>query len=120
MLMLIVSEPVRELSTMYLIASSQHRILEPSCTAARPARDRKNFTMSRTRSEAVNSSLASVPFLSNPGILATDIVLFRYPHSKLLEINSHSLFSRWFSESGKLVQRLFSNIMELAEDDDTF
>ncbi|KIM91051.1 hypothetical protein PILCRDRAFT_162053 [Piloderma croceum F 1598] len=44
----------------------------------------------------------------------------RYPHSKLLEINSHSLFSRWFSESGKLVQRLFSNIMELVEDDDTF
>ncbi|KAF7985201.1 hypothetical protein HWV62_7818 [Athelia sp. TMB] len=44
----------------------------------------------------------------------------RYSQSKLLEINSHSLFSRWFSESGKLVQRLFSNIMELIEDDDVF
>lgn len=48
------------------------------------------------------------------------VLLYRYPHSKLLEINSHSLFSRWFSESGKLVQRLFSNIMDLVEDDDTF
>ena len=38
----------------------------------------------------------------------------------LLEINSHSLFSRWFSESGKMVARLFSFIMEMVEDDDTF
>ncbi|KAI0269239.1 thyroid receptor-interacting protein 13 [Gloeopeniophorella convolvens] len=44
----------------------------------------------------------------------------RYPHSRLLEINSHSLFSRWFSESGKLVQKLFGSVMDLVEDDDTF
>ncbi|KAG1820399.1 AAA-domain-containing protein [Suillus subaureus] len=44
----------------------------------------------------------------------------RYSQSRLLEINSHSLFSRWFSESGKLVQRLFSNIMEMVEDEDCF
>ncbi|TFK56080.1 P-loop containing nucleoside triphosphate hydrolase protein [Heliocybe sulcata] len=44
----------------------------------------------------------------------------RYPHSRLLEINSHSLFSRWFSESGKLVQRLFSSIQEMVEDEETF
>ncbi|KAF9498552.1 P-loop containing nucleoside triphosphate hydrolase protein [Pleurotus eryngii] len=44
----------------------------------------------------------------------------RYPNSRLLEINSHSLFSRWFSESGKLVQRLFSSITELVEEEDTF
>ncbi|KAH8999365.1 thyroid receptor-interacting protein 13 [Lactarius akahatsu] len=44
----------------------------------------------------------------------------RYPQSRLLEINSHSLFSRWFSESGKLVQKLFSSVMELVEDEDTF
>ncbi|KAJ3539964.1 hypothetical protein NM688_g6295 [Phlebia brevispora] len=44
----------------------------------------------------------------------------RYPHSRLLEINSHSLFSRWFSESGKLVQRLFSTVTEMVEDEDTF
>ncbi|KAH7922893.1 AAA-domain-containing protein, partial [Leucogyrophana mollusca] len=44
----------------------------------------------------------------------------RYSQSRLLEINSHSLFSRWFSESGKLVQRLFSSIMEMVEDEDCF
>lgn len=44
----------------------------------------------------------------------------RYAHARLLEINSHSLFSRWFSESGKLVQRLFSNVMDMVEDEETF
>ncbi|KAH7103022.1 P-loop containing nucleoside triphosphate hydrolase protein [Auriculariales sp. MPI-PUGE-AT-0066] len=44
----------------------------------------------------------------------------RYSRTTLLEINSHSLFSRWFSESGKLVQKLFDNIHELADDDDIF
>jgi len=47
-------------------------------------------------------------------------LFLRYPQSRLLEINSHSLFSRWFSESGKLVQKLFSSVMELVEDEDTF
>lgn len=28
---------------------------------------------------------------------------FRYPESQLVEINAHSLFSKWFSESGKMV-----------------
>ena len=31
----------------------------------------------------------------------------RYPNCQLLEINAHSLFSRWFSESGKLEMKLF-------------
>ncbi|KAH7879535.1 P-loop containing nucleoside triphosphate hydrolase protein [Lentinula edodes] len=44
----------------------------------------------------------------------------RYSHARLLEINSHSLFSKWFSESGKLVQRLFSSISELADEEDAF
>jgi len=44
----------------------------------------------------------------------------RFTHSKLVEINSHSLFSRWFSESGKLVGRLFASITELVEDEGTF
>jgi len=43
----------------------------------------------------------------------------RYNQGLLLEINSHSLFSRWFSESGKLVQKLFSKITEQAEDEDS-
>eukprot|EP00612_Vaucheria_litorea_P001953 CAMPEP_0171452550 /NCGR_PEP_ID=MMETSP0945-20130129/611_1 /TAXON_ID=109269 /ORGANISM="Vaucheria litorea, Strain CCMP2940" /LENGTH=436 /DNA_ID=CAMNT_0011977235 /DNA_START=30 /DNA_END=1340 /DNA_ORIENTATION=- len=42
----------------------------------------------------------------------------RYPTSQLIEINAHSLFSKWFSESGKLVGRLFSHISELADDDE--
>jgi pachytene checkpoint protein 2 len=44
----------------------------------------------------------------------------RYAQSRILEINSHSLFSRWFSESGKLVQKLFNGVTEMVEDEDTF
>lgn len=44
----------------------------------------------------------------------------RYSHARLMEINAHSLFSKWFSESGKLVQRLFSSINELIEEEDAF
>ena len=40
----------------------------------------------------------------------------RFSSAQLVEINAHALFSRWFSESGKLVSRLFSRIGELAED----
>ncbi len=45
---------------------------------------------------------------------------YRYSNARLLEINSHSLFSKWFSESGKLVQRLFSGINELIEEEEGF
>uniref|UniRef100_A0A336KI68 CSON010794 protein n=2 Tax=Culicoides sonorensis TaxID=179676 RepID=A0A336KI68_CULSO len=38
---------------------------------------------------------------------------FAYTH--LIEINCHSLFSKWFSESGKLVMQLFGTILELIE-----
>ncbi|BEJ12471.1 hypothetical protein CspHIS471_0209310 [Cutaneotrichosporon sp. HIS471] len=35
----------------------------------------------------------------------------KYPNgAKLIEINSHSLFSKWFSESGKLVQKVFDQV----------
>lgn len=37
----------------------------------------------------------------------------RFRQGQLVEVNAHSLFSKWFSESGKLVSRLFSKIMEL-------
>ena len=43
----------------------------------------------------------------------------RYPSAQLIEINAHSLFSRWFSESGKLVHRLFAHISELVADEDS-
>ncbi|XP_058453059.1 pachytene checkpoint protein 2 homolog [Malaya genurostris] len=39
-----------------------------------------------------------------------------YKHAHLIEINSHSLFSKWFSESGKLVQKVFGQIHELCQD----
>ena len=46
----------------------------------------------------------------------------RYGHvfksgAQLVEVNAHSLFSKWFSESGKLVARLFSHIQEMVEDE---
>jgi hypothetical protein len=37
-----------------------------------------------------------------------------------VEINSHSLFSKWFSESGKLVQKLFSAVNRMVDDEDCF
>jgi Cdc6-like AAA superfamily ATPase len=44
----------------------------------------------------------------------------RFSFSKLVEINAHSLFSKYFSESGKLIQKLFSQIQKIVDDDDTF
>ena len=35
-----------------------------------------------------------------------------------MEVNAHSLFSKWFSESGKMVQGMFARITELLEDGD--
>jgi cytidylate kinase len=40
----------------------------------------------------------------------------RYSQGQLIEVNSHSLFSKWFSESGKLILKLFEKIEELIED----
>ncbi|XP_028909667.1 pachytene checkpoint protein 2 homolog isoform X3 [Ornithorhynchus anatinus] len=40
----------------------------------------------------------------------------RYRYGQLIEINSHSLFSKWFSESGKLVTKMFQKIQELIDD----
>ncbi|XP_043796939.1 pachytene checkpoint protein 2 homolog [Apis laboriosa] len=39
----------------------------------------------------------------------------RFTHAEFIEINSHSLFSKWFSESGKLVMKLFNEIKNLLE-----
>lgn len=43
---------------------------------------------------------------------------YRFFH--LIEVNSHSLFSKWFSESGKLVMKLFSKIHEIIETKSSF
>lgn len=39
---------------------------------------------------------------------------------QLIEVNAHSLFSKWFSESGKLVNKLFASIQELVDDPNCF
>jgi len=44
----------------------------------------------------------------------------RYKFGQLVEVNAHSLFSKWFSESGKLVNKLFDSIKDLVDDEDTF
>ncbi|KAI5611992.1 pachytene checkpoint protein 2-like isoform X1 [Silurus asotus] len=40
----------------------------------------------------------------------------RYSYGQFVEINSHSLFSKWFSESGKLVTKMFQKIQELIDE----
>lgn len=47
------------------------------------------------------------------GHLSKMRVCCRFLQGQLIEVNAHSLFSKWFSESGKLVSKLFSKIMEL-------
>jgi pachytene checkpoint protein 2 len=47
-------------------------------------------------------------------------MLKTYSDPTFVEINAHSLFSKWFSESGKLVGKLFEKIQELTDDEDTF
>ncbi|GFS43196.1 pachytene checkpoint protein 2 homolog [Nephila pilipes] len=40
----------------------------------------------------------------------------KFSYGQLIEVNTHSLFSKWFSESGKLVTRMFKGILNLVED----
>jgi len=44
----------------------------------------------------------------------------QYSHGHLIELNAHSLFSKWFSESGKLVGAVFAKVRELVDDKSTF
>lgn len=45
----------------------------------------------------------------------------QYPHTKLIEIDAHSLFSRYFGESGKLVGKIFGAIDSMLDaEQDTF
>ncbi len=43
-----------------------------------------------------------------------------YPIGHLVEVNAHSLFSKWFSESGKMVMGMFAKIREILDDADAF
>lgn len=76
--------------------------------------------MSSTRAEA---SYKAVRQVSLPLHVRTRTVAdadFRYASGRLVEINSHSIMSKWFSESGKLVQRLFTKVLELVDDENCF
>ncbi|KAL6493491.1 nucleolar component of the pachytene checkpoint [Orobanche gracilis] len=53
----------------------------------------------------------------NPFLVSWNRHSSRYSQSQLIEVNAHSLFSKWFSESGKLVAKLFSKIQEMVEDE---
>lgn len=43
----------------------------------------------------------------------------QFTSGKLVEVHTHALLSKWFSESGKLVSRLFDKVQQLAEDEAT-
>lgn len=43
-----------------------------------------------------------------------------YAQGHLIEVNAHSLFSKWFSESGKMVLGMFTKIREILDDGDAF
>ncbi|GMS82226.1 hypothetical protein PENTCL1PPCAC_4401 [Pristionchus entomophagus] len=51
--------------------------------------------------------------------LSSIILNDKFSKCAMIEVNSHSLFSKWFSESGKLVARLFEQAEEMASDDST-
>lgn len=58
------------------------------------------------------SSDAQTPIVTATAAAAAPL----FKRSMLVEINAHSLFSRWFSESGKQVLQLFTRIRALAAD----
>jgi pachytene checkpoint protein 2 len=97
---------------------SQHRIVEPCRAFAWTTWNRENFSLPSSSAKALHTAVA--PVRTHVALTISPLIVHSYPHSRLLEINSHSLFSRWFSESGKLVQKLFGIVMELVEDEDTF
>ncbi len=44
----------------------------------------------------------------------------RYPTFHLAEINAHALFSKWFSESGKIVNKLFAFLRKIVQEKSVF
>ncbi len=91
--------------------------------AARSTWNRQDEFMSSISAEACYTAIASVSRSRFIGLLRAMRGLkprIRYTYGKIVEINSHSLFSKWFSESGKLVQRLFSTVNEMVDDENGF
>jgi pachytene checkpoint protein 2 len=99
---------------------SQHRIMESRRAPTWTTWNGKNLTLQSSRPKALYTTVTSVCPIAPFAFFYPPLTAHSYPHSRLLEINSHSLFSRWFSESGKLVQKLFGSVMDLVEDEDTF
>lgn len=98
---------------------SQSGFVEPGRPTPWPPWNWKNISLPCSRTEALYSIIT--PVLLFPTLLSLNEFKYSsYSHARLLEINSHSLFSKWFSESGKLVQRLFNSISELIEEEDGF
>jgi len=44
----------------------------------------------------------------------------KFEYIQLLELNCHGVFSRWFSESSKLVVKAFGQVLQLAQQSSTF
>jgi hypothetical protein len=93
--------------------------MEPDSVASWTTWYGKNLFMPCSCSENIHTFVSSVRHL-HYFLLSPHLKHESYSHARLLEINSHSLFSKWFSESGKLVQRLFHSITELVEEEDSF
>jgi len=93
--------------------------MEPGSFTSWTTRYGENLSVSCSCSENIHTFVASVRH-SHTFLLSPNLDHTSYSHARLLEINSHSLFSKWFSESGKLVQRLFDSITELVEEEDSF
>ena len=62
----------------------------------------------------------SVRVILDCKICFNDVWMNSYNKTHLFETNSHSLFPRWFSESGKLVQNLFSTVAEMTREEEDF
>lgn len=43
----------------------------------------------------------------------------QFTHGKLVEVNSQTMLSKWFGESGKLVGKMFEQIHAMADDEDS-
>ena len=103
-------------------------VLQPHSAAARPAGHWQDHALQGPGPEAGRALQPQVPA---PSLAACEALAMqhavcgsaaalkccacaagvrRFWHGQLIEVNAHSLFSKWFSESGKLVSRLFAKI----------
>ena len=44
----------------------------------------------------------------------------RYSRTKLVDINTNELFSKYFSETGKQITKAFDSILDILEEEDVF